>query len=148
MRPYGIDQLRTLVHQKIAGAMLHQMGLLFDRLHLNETHGRPAHRLANRFGICRIVLVALDVGLYVLRWHQPHIMTELGEFSGPMVRRGAGLQPNEARRQLLKKSYDLTAPQLLADDDLFLRINAVNLKHVLGDIQPDRSNLHLDGSLM
>jgi hypothetical protein len=28
------------------------------------------------------------------------------------------------------------------------RINSVDLKHVLGDIQTDRGNLHVDGSLM
>ena len=89
--PYGIDQLRALVHQKIAGAMLHQLGLLFSRLHLNETHGRPTRRLTNRFGVGRIILVAFDVRLYVLRRHQPHFMTELGEFSGPIMRCGAGL---------------------------------------------------------
>jgi hypothetical protein len=27
-------------------------------------------------------------------------------------------------------------------------VDAVNLKHVLGDIQPDRGDLHVEGSLM
>jgi len=35
---------------------------------------------------------------------------------------------------------------LLSDDDLLGRINAVNLEYVLGDIQTDRANLHVDGS--
>jgi hypothetical protein len=34
------------------------------------------------------------------------------------------------------------------DDDLLGRIDAVDLKHVLGDIQTDCGNLHVDGSLM
>jgi hypothetical protein len=37
---------------------------------------------------------------------------------------------------------------LLPDDDLLGRIDAVDLKHVLGDIQTDCGNLHVDGSLM
>jgi hypothetical protein len=35
---------------------------------------------------------------------------------------------------------------LLSDDHLLGRVNAVNLEHVLGDIQTDRGNLHVDGS--
>jgi hypothetical protein len=34
------------------------------------------------------------------------------------------------------------------DDDLFGRVDPVNLEHVLGDIQADRRNLHVEGSLM
>jgi hypothetical protein len=39
------------------------------------------------------------------------------------------------------------AAKLLPDDDLLGRIDAVNLKHVLGDIQTDCGNPHVDGSL-
>jgi hypothetical protein len=42
----------------------------------------------------------------------------------------------------------LTAPKLLPDDDVLRRVDPVDLKNVLGDIQPDRSNLHPDGSLI
>jgi hypothetical protein len=40
----------------------------------------------------------------------------------------------------------LAAPKLLPHHDLLIGVNAVDLKHVLGDIQTDRGNLHLDGS--
>jgi hypothetical protein len=65
-----------------------------------------------------------------------------------MVSRGIGLQADEARRQVLKKPHDLAAPRLLAHNDLLVAIYAVNLEHVLGDIQTDCGNLHLDGSLV
>jgi hypothetical protein len=42
----------------------------------------------------------------------------------------------------------LATPKLLSDDDLLGHVNAVNLKHVLGDIQTDRGDLHVEGSLM
>jgi hypothetical protein len=42
----------------------------------------------------------------------------------------------------------LTATKLLPNDNLLGRIDAVDLDHVLGDIQTDRGNLHVDGSLM
>jgi len=34
------------------------------------------------------------------------------------------------------------------NDDLLGRVDSVNLKHVLCDIQTDRGDLHVDGSLM
>jgi hypothetical protein len=47
-----------------------------------------------------------------------------------------------------KTLHHLTAAKLLPDNDLLGHIDAVDLKHVLGDIQTDRGNLHVDGSLM
>jgi hypothetical protein len=51
------------------------------------------------------------------------------------------------RRQSFEEPYNLAATKLPSDDDLLGRVNAVNLEHVLGDIQTDRGNLHVDGSL-
>src|SRR6202171_4991732 len=55
----------------------HQGRLLLFGLHRHELHRRPAHRLAQSFGIAPVVLVALDVSLHVLRRHQLHLMAEL-----------------------------------------------------------------------
>jgi hypothetical protein len=46
-----------------------------------------------------------------------------------------------------KEVDDLLAPQLTADDDLARAIHAVHLKHVLGEINADGANLHLDDPL-
>ena len=148
MRPQGIDHLGPLPHQKIARSMQHQPALLLGRFDLHETHGRPPHRLADRLGVGGIVLVALDVGLHVLRRHQPHLVAKLREFTRPIMGRGAGLHADKARRQRLEELQHLAAPQLLPNDDLLGRVDPVNLEHVLGDIQTDRGNLHVDGSLM
>ena len=96
-RTQVINALRA--HQQIARAVLHQLSLLFRRFDLHETHGRASHRLADRLGIGRVVLVALDVGLHVLRRHQTNLVTELGQLPRPIVRRGAGLHADETRRQ-------------------------------------------------
>jgi hypothetical protein len=48
----------------------------------------------------------------------------------------------------LEKPHDLAAPEPLADNDPLVDIDAMNLEHVLGDIQPNRGNLHVAGSLM
>ena len=62
--------------------------------------------------------------------------------------RGAGLHADQARRQRFEELQHLAPSELLPDDDLLGRVDAVNLEHVLGDIQTDRGNLHVDGSLM
>jgi hypothetical protein len=59
-----------------------------------------------------------------------------------MMRTGAGLHANHARRQICKKYGYLCAPQLLAQHRLTSFINPVNLEHVFGQIYPDRCNLH------
>jgi hypothetical protein len=73
-------------------------------------------------------------------------VTELRQLTRPVVRRGTGLHADQAPRQPLEELHHLTAAKLLPDDDLLGRINAVNLEHVLGEIQTDRGNLHVDGS--
>ena len=45
-------------------------------------------------------------------------------------------------------SQHLAAPELLPNEDLLAGVDPVNLEHVLGDIQTDRCNLHVDRSLM
>jgi hypothetical protein len=51
------------------------------------------------------------------------------------------------RSLILQELHHLTAAKSLPDDDLLGRIDTVDLKHVLGDIQTDCGNLHVDGSL-
>jgi hypothetical protein len=52
---------------------------------------------------------------------------------------------NGQRREELQH---LTAAKLLPDDDLLGRVDPVDLEHVLGNIETNRGNLHVDGSLM
>src|SRR5262245_24400757 len=124
--------------------MLHQSTLLLGRLGHHKSHRWPTNRLTARFCVNRIVLVALDVSLHVLRRHQTHLMTKLPQLACPIVRRGAGFHPNQAWRQRFEKRYHLTAAKLFPDHDLLGRIDAVNLENVLRDIQTDRDNLHVD----
>jgi hypothetical protein len=140
MRPQRIDHLGLLPQQKIARPMLHQSTLLIGRLRLYKSHRRPANRLADRFGVRRIVLVALDVGLHVFRWHQTNLVTQLRQLTRPIMRRGTGLHADQAGRQRRKKLQHLTAAKLLPDDDLLGCVDAVDLEHVLSDVQTDCGN--------
>src|SRR6266478_2325636 len=57
-----------------------------------------------------------------------------------MMRRCTGLNAYKARRQLLEECQDITSLQLAADDHLAYRVDAVNLKNRLRDVQTDRRN--------
>src|SRR6478736_5485924 len=127
--------------------MQHQLALLLGRLNPYKTHGRASHRLTDCLRVGGIVLIALDVGLHILRRHQADLVAQLRQLTRPIVRRGTGLHADDARRQSFEERHNLAAAKLLSDDDLLGPVNAVNLEHVLGDIQTDRGNLHVDGSL-
>src|ERR1700734_4173108 len=101
-----------------------------------------SHRLTDRLGVSGIILVALDVGLHILRWHQPYQVAKLREFTRPIMGRRAGFHANQASRQRLEELHHLAASQLLANDDLLGCVDRMNLIHVLSDIQTDRCNLH------
>src|SRR5262249_18488741 len=61
-----------------------------------------------------------------------------------MMRRSAGFDANEAWRQLLKEWQNVTALELTANDDITCRINSVDLKNRLSDIETDgRDRLHV-----
>ena len=74
------------------------------------------------------------------------MVAELRELARPIMSRGAGLHADEARRQCFEERQHLATPESLPDNGRLVGVDAVDLKHVLGDIQPDRGNLHLHGS--
>src|ERR1700745_2533868 len=71
-------------------------------------------------------------------------MTKLGDFTRPMMSGSAGFHADQARRNFAKEVDDLLAPQLTADDHLARIVHAVDLEHVLGEINADGVNLHVD----
>ena len=99
---------------------------------MNSTAPEPArrhpnaNRLADRFGVGRVVLVSLDVSFYVFRRHQTNLVTELRQLSRPIMRRSTRLHANKAGPQRRKKLHHLTAAKLLPDDDRLGRINAIS----------------------
>jgi hypothetical protein len=126
----------------LSPATVHQQRrLLLGRLDRHEPHRRPLHRLADRFRIGRIVLVALDVCLDVLRRHQAHRVADRLQLPRPVVRRRARLQTDQTARQPSEERKHLAAPQPLAHNRRPARIDAVDLKNVLRQIQPNRRNL-------
>src|SRR5690348_3365880 len=61
-----------------------------------------------------------------------------------MMRRSAGFDADEARRQPLKEWQNVPALELTANDYITCRVNSVDLKNRLGDIETDcRDRLHV-----
>src|SRR5262245_10497721 len=56
------------------------------------------------------------------------------------MRTAAGLHPDQTRRQLGEERQHLLASELARDDDLALRIDAVDLEHLLCKVEPDGGN--------
>src|SRR4051794_38385847 len=83
---------------------------LLDRLDRDEAHAWSGDRLADRLGIAGISLAPLHVGLDVGRRHQPHLVTETGQLSRPMMARAAGLHADETRRELAEERDHLSPP--------------------------------------
>ena len=106
------------------------------------------HRLADGGRVGSIVLVALDIRLHIARRHQPHIVPERSELPRPVVRCGTGFHADQAARKSIEQRQHLRAPQLLGDGHFPDCVDAMHLEHVLGEIDPDRANLHVDGPLM
>src|SRR5215813_406077 len=122
------------------GAMKRQATLLLRCLGLHEPHVRPANGLADRFCVVGIVLLPLHIGLYVGRRHEPDLVTERLQFTRPVMGCGACFNADQARRQLLEERQHITALQLTPEDYIALRIDTVNLKDRLRDVETDRLN--------
>src|SRR5712672_1402349 len=61
-----------------------------------------------------------------------------------MMRRSAGFDADEARRQPLKEWQNVPALELAANDYITCRVNSVDLKNRLGDIETNcRDRLHV-----
>ena len=71
-----------------------------------------------------------------------------GTLPGPVMRRGTGFKANAAGIELGEEACDLAPLQLLLQDRLAFRVEAVNGKTVLCDIETDGANLRHGGWLL
>ena len=110
--PDSIDHRGLLADEQMTAAMQRQATLLLWRLGRDEPHVGPGDRFADRLSIHSIILMALDVGFHIGRRHQADGVAEDLEFARPMMRRGAGLDANQAWRELLEEREDIAPLQL------------------------------------
>src|SRR4029077_284999 len=146
MAAQRIHQHRALLDQQVAHPEHRQRRLLLGGFDRHKPHRRPAHRFANRLGIDRVVLAALDVALDILRRHQQHRVPQAAQQPRPVMRGAARLDADSRRWQLGKEFLDLAAPQLPPQYRLLVLVNSMNLKDMFGRVQTNSDNRHSDGS--
>jgi hypothetical protein len=117
--------------------MAHQLRLVLDAANGHEAHVRPSDRLADRRRIDRVILAAPDIRLHIRRRDQLHLMAELDQRARPMMRRTARFDSHHAWRQRCEKAQQLPAPNRLGDHQSPSGVNAMHLKDILGDVEPD-----------
>ena len=145
MTAQGIDQGRSLPNQEIASSVQHEGALLLRALDRDEAHRRPCDGFADRSRVRGIILLSAQIGFDIGGRDQPDLMAESHERARPMVSRRAGLQSDQARGKGFEETWNLAAPQRLAQDDLSTPVHRVQLENVLCDIKADRDNLRHDG---
>jgi hypothetical protein len=64
-------------------------------------------------------------------------MAKLDQLARPVMRRPAGLEPHQATWQRSEKLQQLVAPDRFGDHNAPRSINAMDLKNVLGQIEPN-----------
>jgi hypothetical protein len=80
-------------------------------------------------------LLVKTIGFDELRGHQFDRMAEPLELACPVVSAAAGFHANQAGQQVDEKLGHLVALELFFDDRLAQLIDAVDLKHVFGQIK-------------
>ena len=146
--PGPVIQGRPLRDQKIAGHVQHEDALRLWALDRNEPRRRPRDGLADRSRIRGIILLSAQIGFDIGGRDQADLMAESHERARPMVSRRAGLQSDQARGKGFEETWNLAAPQRLAQDDLSTSVDRVQLEDVLCDIKADRGNLRHDEWLL
>ena len=107
---------------------------------------RPGYCLGDGGSVGGIVLLAaLDIGFDARRWDQSDLMAQINQPTRPMMSCRAGFHADQTRRQSSKELFNGRSSELLANDHPAGLINPVDLKDMLGKIEPDGNNGHVDG---
>jgi len=124
------------------GAVEGESRLLLDRFDRRKPHRRTAHGLADRRGIEGVALPALHIRLYIAGRHHPHLVTERGQFSSPVMRGRTGLDTDQAGRQRGEEGRHLAPAQLFAQNHRPVFIDPVSLENVLCHIKANPGHGH------
>src|SRR4051794_33021347 len=141
MPAQGVEALRPLPHQQVAGPEHNSVRLLCLLLHRHKAHPRPLRRFADRLSIRHIILLPFDKGLYVSGWDQPHRVAQLAKLPRPVVRPATSLQRHKTGRLPREKLEHLGPYQALAEHHPAGRIGPVRLEYPLRNIKPYRASL-------
>src|SRR5512142_608043 len=121
--------------------------LLLDGFDGHEARVRSTYGLADRLRVGRIGLVALDVGLHVLRWDKADEMPQPAQLSRPVVSARARLHRDDTWRLLREERQQIGATQTAPEHGMGGGIDTVHLENRLGEIKTNRDDGHGNGSL-
>jgi hypothetical protein len=137
----GVDALRALMHQQIAGPEYNPVRLLLLALNRNKPHRRPLRRLANRLGIRGVVLLPFNEWFDIGRRDQTHGVAKRLKLTSPVMRPGTGLHRHGAAGLHGEEFNQLRPGKTLAEDHVTGFIRTMRLENVFGDIKSDCSSL-------
>jgi hypothetical protein len=137
-----VDQRHALADQARPGPVQDLRVELRLALELDEAHRRPRRGFGDRLGIPLVVLLRLHVGLHVLGWHQPHLVTLLAQDTAEVVGAAAGFHCHYAGRQRSGKTDDALPSEAPPQDDATRSVQPCDAAAVLAKINPKHRNRH------
>jgi hypothetical protein len=135
-----VDQGRTVLDQLRTDAMQGLHVLLLDTLERHTPHVRLANRLTAGRCIVGVSLLARAIGLHIVGAHQAYLVSQCADLAPPMMRSTAGLHADQTPGEIGAKRYKIRPAQSLPQDNAAMGIDAVELKHVLGQINTGRES--------
>ena len=127
---------RALLDQRAPRPMHRQQRRRAFALQRRVPHVRTLRRLADRLGVQRVVLLALDVRLHVRRRNQARVVALLLDLAAPPVRSRAGLHRHHAGSELGEIRQNLASPQRLRFNKPAFPVGAEHVERILRQIQP------------
>jgi len=95
-----IDDARALTDQTSAYTMQPLQVELINRLGGDEPHCWTLHRLSNRLGVAKVVLLALRIRANVFRRHQASVMTKRPKPAAEVMSPDAGFHPDQTGQHI------------------------------------------------
>src|SRR5258706_8260188 len=133
-----VDDCCATHHPALAHAVQGLQIQLVIGLDRHEAHRRPCDSLSDRLGIDIVALVRLHVGLHILRWSQPHLMSLFPQGSAKKMRASAGFHANQLDAYVGCEAQQLAARELLAHHNLAVQVKPYQMKNGLSKINADR----------
>ena len=134
------DRRGPVVHEPLPRAMQRLDVLLLDRL--LGTKRMFGCRRAVQIASASVVLLGLEQRLHILRCDDPPLVAERLEATLPDDRARAGLDADRAWRQASDDGEQVLPPDPALKNASAVRVGAIELEHVLRQVDPERLDGH------
>lgn len=141
---HPIDRRGPFLDKALPHPVKAQHRLLLDALHRYKAHRWTLDRLADRLGVIAVVLAATPIRRYEPRRHDPDRVPKGLKLARPIVRAGARLEADHARRALRHNRQQSRSDDGPSHQHIASLVDGMDAEHVLCEIDPDGSNLARD----